>query len=57
MGFFFGLCGWFSILYEIFSGDASKAAGKNPNQYVAESYATMRCIVTVGWAIYPAGYF
>merc|ERR1712093_140585 len=27
------------------------------NQHVQASFNTMRFIVTIGWAIYPAGYF
>jgi len=56
-GFFFGMCGWGFILFEIFAGPAGAAAGQTSNQYVAASFATMRFIVTVGWSIYPAGYF
>merc|ERR1712146_265831 len=58
MGFIFGMCGWGYILLEIFAGEAgSVAAGGDVNQYVAASFATMRLIVTVGWSIYPLGYF
>merc|ERR1719407_174955 len=54
-----GMCGWFFILYEIFSGEAGKIAaqGSKVNKYVQESFNTMRFIVTVGWSIYPLGYF
>ena len=27
------------------------------NEYVKSSFSTMRFIVTVGWSIYPLGYF
>merc|ERR1711904_610929 len=40
-----GLAGWGFILFEIFASEAG-----------ATSFNTMRMIVTVGWAIYPAGY-
>merc|ERR1712094_100971 len=56
VGFALGLAGWFFILFEIFGGEAGKAAG-NVSQYVAASFKTMRFIVTVGWSIYPLGYF
>jgi bacteriorhodopsin len=58
-GFFFGMCGWGYILFEIFAGEAgSVAAGEDEvNEYVKTSFSTMRFIVTVGWAIYPLGYF
>merc|ERR1719473_2534750 len=55
-GFAFGLAGWGYILYEIFAGEAGSVAS-GTNQYVASSLGTMRLIVTVGWAIYPLGYF
>merc|ERR1712147_325080 len=55
-GFVLGLCGWFFILFEIFGGEAGKTAG-GVNKYVASSFKTMRFIVTVGWSIYPLGYF
>lgn len=54
-GFLAGMCGWGFILAEIFAGEAGKC---DPgNKYVAESFNLMRLIVTVGWSIYPLGYF
>merc|ERR1711907_563814 len=56
LGFAGGMSGWLFILNEIFNGEAGgAAAGCNPA--VATSFNNMRLIVTVGWAIYPAGYF
>merc|ERR1719324_1458374 len=52
----FGMCGWFFILYEIFAGEAGNTAS-GTNKYVSASFSTMRLIVTVGWSIYPLGYF
>jgi len=59
VGFIVGMCGWGFILFEIFIGEAGKAAKSNTkvNEYVKSSFSTMRFIVTIGWAIYPAGYF
>jgi len=58
MGFVCGMCGWAFILFEIFMGEAgSVAASGDVNEYVASSFSTMRFIVTVGWSIYPLGYF
>merc|ERR1712048_1424506 len=45
-GFGFGLAGWAFIVYEIFNGEAG-----------ATNFNNMRLIVTIGWAIYPLGYF
>jgi len=56
LGFVGGLCGWAFILYEIFLGEAGGTAA-DCSESVAFSFNTMRLIVTVGWAIYPAGYF
>merc|ERR1712141_341960 len=56
--FFLGLCGWGFILYEVFQGEAGKVCADGiSNKYVKESFATMRFIVSVGWSIYPLGYF
>jgi bacteriorhodopsin len=59
MGFICGMCGWGFILYEIFMGEAGAvaASGDKVNEYVKSSFSTMRFIVTVGWSIYPLGYF
>merc|ERR1719254_432117 len=40
-------------------GQAGKvaASGDNVNEHVKKSYSTMRFIVSVGWSIYPLGYF
>jgi len=58
-GFIVGLAGWGFILFEIFMGEAGKvaASGDNVNEHVKKSYSTMRFIVSVGWSIYPLGYF
>jgi bacteriorhodopsin len=52
--FILGMCGWFFILFEVFS-QGSTAGDCSPA--VQKSYATMRLIVSAGWSIYPAGYF
>jgi len=59
VGFIVGMAGWGFILFEIFVGEAGKvaAAGDKVNEYVQASFQTMRLIVTVGWSIYPLGYF
>merc|ERR1712147_554031 len=57
LGFAVGMAGWFFILYEIFAGEAGKVAGKEMSPAVASAFGTMRFIVTVGWSIYPLGYF
>merc|ERR1712151_1317937 len=58
-GFIVGLAGWGFILFEIFLGEASKVAGSGDkvNTHVKASFSTMRFIVSIGWSIYPLGYF
>ena len=50
------MAGWFYILYEVFSGEAGKAAAKSGNKGLVTAFGAMRMIITVGWAIYPLGY-
>merc|ERR1712224_1162265 len=50
-----GMAGWGFILFEIFGGEAGGLAS-DCSSHVATSFNNMRLIVTVGWAIYPAGY-
>ena len=56
-GFIVGMAGWLYILYEIFAGEAGKASAEKAPASVQSAFGTMRLIVTVGWAIYPLGYF
>merc|ERR1711879_139815 len=58
-GFAVGLAGWFFILFEIFMGEAGKVASKigDASPAVVSAFGTMRFIVTIGWSIYPLGYF
>ena len=57
LGFVIGMVGWAYILYEIFAGEAGKVAASEAPASVRSAYSTMRWIVTIGWAIYPLGYF
>merc|ERR1712224_1127477 len=53
-----GLAGWAFILFEIFAGESAAASGaQNVSEAVKQSFNNMRIIVSLGWAIYPAGYF
>ena len=56
-GFIVGMIGWFFILYEIFLGQAGKINAQSAPPAVQSAFGTMRWIVTIGWAIYPLGYF
>ena len=57
VGFIIGMAGWLYILYEIFAGEAGKASADKAPESVKSAFSAMRLIVTVGWAIYPIGYF
>jgi sensory rhodopsin len=57
LGFVIGMVGWIYILYEIFAGEAGKANASDAPASVQSAFSTMRWIVTIGWAIYPIGYF
>merc|ERR1712078_823579 len=57
VGFMVGMAGWGFILFEIFMGEAGNVAGKELSPAVSSAFGTMRFIVTVGWSIYPLGYF
>lgn len=57
IAFIIGMVGWAYILYEIFAGQASKINAQSAPPSVQSAFSTMRLIVTIGWAIYPLGYF
>ena len=54
LGFIIGMVGWVIIIWEIFGGEASKAA--DANEGIKSAFNALRIIVLVGWAIYPLGY-
>jgi bacteriorhodopsin len=55
--FIVGMLGWAFILYEIFFGEAGKINAAKAPASVQSAFSLMRWIVTIGWAIYPIGYF
>lgn len=55
--FVIGMVGWAYILWEIFGGEASKINATQAPANVQSAFNLMRWIVTIGWAIYPIGYF
>ena len=57
LGFVVGMAGWIYIIYEVFSGEASKLAAGSGNKGGQFAFNTLRLILTAGWAIYPIGYF
>jgi len=59
LGFIVGMCGWGFILYEIFAGEGASVAAEatEVSDAVRSAFGTMRFIVSIGWSIYPLGYF
>ena len=57
LGFVIGMVGWAYILYEISCWRSWQGCSRESPPAVASAYSTMRWIVTIGWAIYPLGYF
>merc|ERR1711918_271187 len=53
------MSGWAFILFGIFLGEGGNVAGNatEVSPAVKSAFNTMRFIVSVGWSIYPAGYF
>ncbi|CAI8268143.1 MAG: Green-light absorbing proteorhodopsin [Chloroflexota bacterium] len=50
-----GMAAWLYIIYEIWAGDAKKAA-EEATEGVQFAFKWMTYILTFGWAIYPVGY-
>tara|TARA_B100000575_G_scaffold47227_1_gene34301 strand:- start:2932 stop:3678 length:747 start_codon:yes stop_codon:yes gene_type:complete len=48
---------WLYIIYEVFSGEAGQLNASSGNAAAQSAFNTIRWIVTVGWAIYPIGYW
>ena len=57
LGFLIGMVGWLYVLGEIYMGEAGKANAKSENENLNMAFNSLRLIVTIGWAIYPLGYF
>jgi bacteriorhodopsin len=57
IAFWPSMAAWGFIIWEIFKGEASKINAGLANPNVQKAYKTMTLLVTVGWAIYPLGYF
>merc|ERR1711907_859333 len=50
-----GMLGWAFILFEIFVGESAKACPTE--EHVKSAFNLMRIIVSLGWSIYPAGFY
>jgi bacteriorhodopsin len=56
-GFIVGMLGWLFILAEIFIGEAGSLKASSAPPAVQSAFNAMRLIVSVGWSIYPLGYY
>jgi len=57
VGFIVGMAGWIYILYEVFAGEAAQASASSNSEAQKTAFNAMKWIVSVGWSIYPIGYF
>ena len=48
---------WGYIIYEVFAGEASKLSESSGNAGGQFAFNTLRIILTIGWFIYPLGYY
>lgn len=55
-GFVIGMLGWLYIVYEINMGSASQA-NKGASRSCQSAFNTLKVIVSIGWIIYPLGYY
>ncbi|MGB0447002.1 MAG: bacteriorhodopsin [Pseudomonadales bacterium] len=57
IAFILSMAAWLYVIWYIMKGEASKVNASLANEHVQKAYRTMTFLVTVGWAIYPLGYF
>jgi hypothetical protein len=57
IAFWVGMVAWLYIIWEIFKGEASQISASKGTAASKKAFNALRWIVTVGWAIYPIGYF
>lgn len=57
LGFLISAAGGLYILGEVYLGEASRINSGSGNAVVQTAFNALRLIATIGWAIYPLGYF
>ena len=57
VAFILSMAAWLYVIWYIIKGEAGKLNASLANENVQKAYKTMTLLVTVGWAIYPLGYF
>lgn len=56
-GFVIGMLGWLYIVFEIFFGEAGALSGNSGSKACQSAFNTLRLIVSIGWMMYPLGYY
>jgi len=56
-GFIPGVLCWLALVYELFSGECANLAAGCGNKACQRAFNTLKLIISVGWAIYPLGYY
>ena len=54
---FISTIGYLYIVYEVFAGEAAQANASSNSKAQQSAYNAMKWIVSIGWSIYPIGYF
>jgi bacteriorhodopsin len=57
MAFVLAMAAWFYVIWYIMKGEATQINASLANANVQKAYKSMTLLVTVGWSIYPLGYF
>ena len=57
LAFILAMAAWFYVIWYIIKGEASQINASLANANVQKAYKSMTLLVTVGWSIYPLGYF
>jgi bacteriorhodopsin len=56
-GFIPGVLCWLALCYEMFAGECSQINAGSGNKASQQAFQTLRLIISVGWCIYPLGYY
>jgi len=56
-GFIPGCICWLALVYEMFAGECSQISAGSGNKACQSAFNTLRLIISVGWSIYPLGYY
>jgi len=51
------MAAWIYIIYYVFAGEAAKIKDAAGNEALSFAFNGIKWIVTIGWSIYPIGYF